>query len=34
MLIHADDMDNDGDMDIVAASLMEIHIRWFENDGA
>ena len=32
--IHVDDMDADGDMDIVVASFTDDTVRWFENNGA
>ena len=32
--IHVDDMDADGDMDIVIASFTDDTVRWFESDGA
>ena len=31
--VHAADIDDDGDLDIVAAFSMESNIAWFENDG-
>nr|WP_245210927.1 FG-GAP-like repeat-containing protein [Prochlorococcus marinus] len=31
--VHVADMDSDGDMDIVASSIHDDTIRWFENDG-
>ena len=32
--IHVADMDNDGDLDIVSASINDDTIAWYENDGA
>ena len=32
--IHVDDMDADGDMDIVIASFTDDTVRWYENNGA
>jgi hypothetical protein len=32
--VFAADMDNDGDMDIVSASMYDDAIAWYENDGA
>jgi len=32
--VFAADMDNDGDMDILSASLIDDAIAWYENDGA
>jgi hypothetical protein len=32
--VFAADMDNDGDMDIVSASMLDDTIAWYENDGA
>ena len=31
--VHVADMDSDGDMDIVASSIHDDTIRWFENNG-
>lgn len=31
--IHADDMDGDGDLDLVTASELDNAIRWYENQG-
>ena len=31
--VHVADMDSDGDMDIVASSIHDDTIRWYENDG-
>jgi hypothetical protein len=32
--VFATDMDNDGDMDILSASVIDNTIAWYENDGA
>jgi hypothetical protein len=32
--VHVADMDGDGDLDIVSASLLDDTIAWYENDGA
>ncbi|MGB0152373.1 MAG: FG-GAP repeat domain-containing protein, partial [Candidatus Poseidoniaceae archaeon] len=34
MSVHVADMDGDGDLDIVSASLLDDTIAWYENDGA
>ena len=31
--IHAADLDNDGDMDVLSASYYDNKIAWYENDG-
>ena len=31
--VHVADMDSDGDLDIVASSIRDDSIRWFENNG-
>jgi PKD repeat protein len=31
--VHASDLDNDSDIDILAASLFDYKIAWYENDG-
>ncbi len=32
--VHVADMDGDGDLDIVSASMDDDTIAWYENDGA
>ncbi|MGQ0696992.1 MAG: FG-GAP-like repeat-containing protein [Panacagrimonas sp.] len=32
--VHAADLDGDGDMDVLSASLVDNRIAWYENDGA
>ena len=32
--VYAADVDNDGDMDVLSASLDDDKIVWYENDGA
>ena len=31
--VHAIDVDNDGDVDILSASILDDKISWYENDG-
>ena len=32
--VYAADIDNDGDMDVLSASINDSKIAWYENDGA
>ena len=32
--VYATDIDNDGDMDVLSASITDDKIAWYENDGA
>ena len=32
--VHAADLDDDGDMDLLSASIWDDKIAWYENDGA
>ena len=32
--VHVDDVDNDGDLDIISAVTFDDTVRWYENNGA
>ena len=32
--VHAADVDGDGDMDVISASISDDKIAWYENDGS